>query len=204
MIKVKAESINSLTDARYFAAKNVDFISYDFRDPKIDILTLSTFTEWIQGPETVVNVSGLDLDLVFQICNQVTVDFLQVDMESYLQSNYSIFNKKIILEIPFSDLETFEDQIKAFINTDTNPTIQLNFKENERISENQLIFIAKMPSISHNLNIIVNADLHPEDIDTIFAQIPHAIICIAGADEEKVGLKSFDEVEALFDIIEQL
>jgi phosphoribosylanthranilate isomerase len=204
MLKIKAEKINSLTDARYFAAKNVDYISYDFNDPKIDFNILTAFTEWIEGPKTVIIVSSLDLDLVFQLCNQIPVDFLQLDIESYLKSNYHVFEKDIIVEVDWLKYIDFEDKIKGFVQSYARPTLQINFEENNTISTEQLKFIANLSSISHNLNIIVNADLKPEDIETIFAQIPDTIICIKGSDEEKVGLKSFDETEALFDIIEQL
>jgi phosphoribosylanthranilate isomerase len=203
MIKVKADNVNSLTDARYFAAKNVNYICYNYSDSKINIHTLNTFIEWIEGPKTVVEVSNISMDDIFQLCSQCNVEYLQLDIENYSTNDYSIFNKGIILSIDFQDLENNLELVETFISKNSNPYIQLNFTHEGSFSMKSIEHIQKLIS-TYDLNVIINANLGQSDLENILELIPGTILCISGSDEEKVGLKSFDDIESFFDVIEQM
>ena len=52
-IKVKASQITNLTDARYFAAKEVEWLSFDFTEGSstyIDPMKARAMFDWVEGP----------------------------------------------------------------------------------------------------------------------------------------------------------
>jgi len=55
-LPVIARQISHLTDARYFAALEVDYISYDLgsSEDAIDEVTYSDIAEWVEGPKTLI------------------------------------------------------------------------------------------------------------------------------------------------------
>jgi len=54
--KVIASHVTNLTDARYFAARGVDFLLFDLDDITIDAAV--EIKEWVEGPEILVLVSS--------------------------------------------------------------------------------------------------------------------------------------------------
>lgn len=59
---VIASHVASLTDARYFAARGVDFLLYDLS--LLSIAEISEIQEWVSGPKVLLLFSDASVDIV--------------------------------------------------------------------------------------------------------------------------------------------
>jgi len=175
-IKVIAADINNLSDARYFAAWGVDYMHFDLNRTTLE--AIQEMVDWISGVQ-------------------------------------------IIIEINESHLEQL-DRIKAFDNCHlATKSVEL-FKEiNERYPELKMAFICnslqEKMSAAH-INIVENTELQLQEIkdesvyisqefsgDVLQEMIDKGIQCgivVKGSEEEKVGFKSFDDLDDIFEKIE--
>ena len=176
-IKVIAADINNLSDARYFAAWGVDYMHFDLNRTTLEVI--KEMVDWIAGVQIIIEINDAHLD--------------QLDR---------------IMEFDNCHLATKNKQL---------------FKEvNERYPELNMAFISKslheiMPKA--NINIIENSELQLLDIkdesvyilkgfsgDALKEMIDKGIHCgivVKGSEEEKVGFKSFDDLDEIFEKIEE-
>ena len=54
--KVIASHVSNLTDARYFAARGVDYLLYDLDE--ISVEKIAEIQEWVSGPEALLLFSN--------------------------------------------------------------------------------------------------------------------------------------------------
>lgn len=58
--KVIASHVSNLTDARYFAARGVDYLLYDLDE--ISVEKIAEIQEWVSGPEALLLFSNSSID----------------------------------------------------------------------------------------------------------------------------------------------
>ena len=57
-VKIFANNINHLTDARYFAAWGATWMCYNVSS--LSLTEISAIKEWVEGPKHIINVIGVD------------------------------------------------------------------------------------------------------------------------------------------------
>ena len=58
-MKIIANRVTNLTDARYFAAMGVDWIGFDMgTDSQLSIEHVIAFSDWVEGPQFYLDVRG--------------------------------------------------------------------------------------------------------------------------------------------------
>jgi len=88
-LQIKAGNIGHLTDARYFAALNVTWMGFNFRKNDPQALQLSdakTIQDWIIGPTIVAEFDEIDTDYIFQVCDQLQTNWIQLPQKTGFQS----------------------------------------------------------------------------------------------------------------------
>jgi len=139
-----------------------------------------TIKNWIAGPTIVAEFNNIEVDYIFEICHQLETNWIQIPGESEslnLLSDYQIiqtFDHSTIVNSNNSDTVRFYMHSIDQVNAilQTNPTAI--FKINDDIKQTK--------------NIIMQTQL--------------TSIEIQGSNEKEVGLKSFDEINDLFDWLE--
>lgn len=181
-LPVIARQISHLTDARYFAALEVDYLTYDLGDSPhaIDEVTFSAITEWVEGPKVLIeNPPHRKFDdsihFIFDYPMEVnTPDFLHLDflqfkeqaMTQHPSGNYIIrLDEK---EYPgaglLKALQKYEGKAKFFFQSDEYPTPFIQF------------LIDDFPTIG---------------------------IVITGSAEDKPGVKSYEDLDELIELLEE-
>ena len=83
---------------------------------------------------------------------------------------------------------------------------QLDFDKNgiswENLEENSLISKKELHSLCQNYPIILSISVRSENLDDLLETIQPEGLSIKGGEEEKVGFKSFDEIDDLFEVLE--
>jgi phosphoribosylanthranilate isomerase len=59
-----------------------------------------------------------------------------------------------------------------------------------------------LKKLSHDFKIIFKINIQPNEIESFKSKIKPYGLTVCGGEEEQVGVKSFDELDAIFDILE--
>lgn len=174
--KIWAASVSNLSVARYFAAMDVDIISFSLQENQ-NINKIHALLEWIEGPKT-----GLELDDLFYTEElKTTIQAVQPD---------------IVLTSPFLNLpETMAKIYKKSIYPDYE-----DLPCQVIIIENPLEDLSEF-SVLQSEDIFLDGPLSIENLHFIRENLPHIGLVIRGGDEEKPGIKSFDELDEFFDLM---
>ena len=208
---VKASSISNLTDARYFAAWQVDWLGFDLTPEGLAILPLSEVKEikdWIEGPRIVGELAVLDIAQSQQIIDFLSLKYIQVGMYTPIEYLNSLTVDGIIKEVVIEPTTTFE-QLKSHLNTyfDYVDYFIINFDKHHftwtSIQNDTHLTITQLQEICAQYEVFLNIDFTPSNIKTILATVQPLGISIKGGMEEKVGFKSYDELDELFEILEE-
>ena len=117
--KIKINNVQSLTDARYYAAMGVDFLG--FSPLTMDTITIRAIVDWVAGPVSILDIrSGEDMTFVTQLPNIQGVHLLQpielMDYNGIVFENVGLHSETSIsthfpvisLEKPFDALDNVE------------------------------------------------------------------------------------------------
>lgn len=212
---VKASAVTHLTDARYFAAWEVDFLGFNLGMDGVSAHELLAFQEWIIGPK---NVGELDAGLPARIeaglfaperLKELPLDALQVDgifepvnIEQYLKP----LGLPIFLELTVEGYATISD-LQELIQAHGSlvDKIILNFNKGgirwqdlQQASPFSLEELVKLTE-THSIFIEIEGAL-PTEIKNSLPKLSG--FSVRGGSEEKVGYKDFDELDDFFEDIE--
>jgi len=196
--KVKISKINNLTDARYFAAAGVDYLGYCCNpdtEKYCSIVKIKEISEWVEGPLSVMEFDGWQSEAqIEEVIEQLTTDALHFGaFATYTQD----FRKPIFKDFIFENLA--ETSFHALVENCTFPVIrtQKSFKD---FNESELNLI------NNTLNAtecFLDIGFGSEDISEILDRFQRlGGLILRGADEEKVGFKSFEQLDTIFEKLE--
>ena len=176
--KVIVQNITNLTDARYFAAWGVDYLSYNLHAASPYAIPLEKIMEikgWVEGPKTLVE-SG-------------SIDFLEGIDGHILEEAFS--------SLPINKEAFFRTTLHNFIEGLPGGNYIVKAKADNLDILNKL---TPDQLLGHNLYLDIT-ELDFELLD----KLPDFGLIIQGGEEEKVGVKSFDELDKLYDwLLEQV
>jgi len=184
-LKIKAGNISNLTDARYFAAYGVEWMGFNFKQNDSQALQLEdakTIKNWIVGPTIVAEFDKFSPDYIFEITNQLQTNWIQLPFNEYINSleDYNvIYRYNLANAVSISEVHN-------------------NIFLSEVHNHNEVEAILKL-----NSNCIFKVVAEFEIQRKIIEETNLTAIEIEGSGEEKVGLKSFDAINMLFDWLEE-
>jgi phosphoribosylanthranilate isomerase len=206
-IKVLADNVLNLTDARYFAARGVFFICLNSErsEEAISIAEMSALADWIEGPSVVLHHHS---------------DAYQAAVRAKLPSNGIIYRRENVL----SGLEDEELSIKIvkyevssmediadtgihgndvvlgadYLILDLRPT---------GMSIDALLAQGALPilqAICAATPTLLQVEVSPESLPGIVQDIQPEGWVISGGEEDKVGVKDFEAIDDFFDALESM
>lgn len=194
---VKASGVTNLTDARYFAAKEVAYLGFCLEEGHVQYVEPSkmlAFREWIQGPQIVGEFWQTPAATVREASNFYQLDAVQVPLalpNLDLLAPLPILLHTSAAQLALSTVET------AF---STIPTIQgLVVDVPETISS---MALATLREVAKAYPVFLHTDAPLELLRAWVGSLRPVGLGVAGGTEERVGVKSFDDVEAIFDWLE--
>ena len=211
--KIKASSITNLTDARYFAAWGVHWLGFDFKEgseTNISARDMKAISDWVDGVEIVGEFEIHTSEEIQQAIELLNLDAVQVGMltttETLIELNTTI---SVIKEIVVAK-ESTEDDIIDHLSTYA-PYCQLfllDFEKNgiswSDVESGTVLSMATLRKICTDYSVLLNIDLSEKVIDPILTNIAPAGLCLKGGQEEKVGFKSFEELDEILEALEDL
>jgi len=211
-MKIKATSINNLTDARYFAAWNAEWLGFSLEAGNSNYSSpqdVKEIKDWLVGPKIVGEFGmGQDLAEIQSSIELLNLDAVQLSMFSDDSIARELKGTEIIKEWVLEDLsnldifvtqcEVLNDVVDFFyLNLEKNGISWADLKANTAV-------LGQLQALCEEYSIIMSIVCPPTDLEAFFDTVkPHAI-SLQGGEEEKVGVKSFDDLDEIFDVLEEL
>ena len=207
-IAVKASSITNLTDARYFAAWGVQWMGFNLNpisENFIDTNTVHAIKEWVEGPEIVIEWDGQDYHQIETIVQDIQPDLIQVGhfttIDTLIQWQPELpIIKQIIIESE-SNGTSLEYTIQDF--SPYCAFFLLNFKANGYTLDNMPVTFEWLTQLCQEYPVLISINESTQTLDDLIHKIKPAGLSVYGGSEEKVGYKSFDELDDLFEALEE-
>ncbi|MBP7272207.1 MAG: hypothetical protein KA974_00105 [Saprospiraceae bacterium] len=201
---IKADAITNLTDARYFAAQYVDYIGFDIS--KISITTINAIKEWIAGAAVVAEVGWLTPLEVIDFVNTSGLNVIQINQFADARTIRLLIQVTVIQEVILEDLQNvaFADTLFA-TNQLAVDWFLLDYTRNgfawDSLSPQHR---EQLRAWCEQYPILLNITHRVEELPDILSSISPKGVCVSGSEEEKVGFKSFDEMNDWFDALEEI
>ena len=211
--RVKASQITNLTDARYFAAWEVEWLGFNFdkgSENYIQPQIMKAIKEWVEGPKLVGEFSFASAEDIRIAKEMLELDMVQVGMFVEEEILKALDGVPVIKEIVFhnemtlADLESHFQQFDAYVEF-----FLLNFDKNgitwEMIKNGQLgITPNDLLKIFQQHKTVLSINFSENILSEILLLENLVGINVVGGEEEKVGVKSFDELDEIFEALEIL
>ena len=197
---LKASSITNLTDARYFAAREVDFLGFNLEQGTehfLDPIFMKAIREWITGPTIVGEFHQSELKAVAEAAAFYGLESVEVPLKK-AEELEALEDLQVLLYAPAS---LGPDKIQQLIDTagDRFEHLVLDFG-NTKWPEIQK-HAASWQNALQSSSVLFQYDFEPETVEEASRFLPKLGFGFIGAEEEKVGVKSFDAIDELFEVL---
>lgn len=196
---LKASRITNLTDARYFAARAVQYLGFNLEEGTegfLDPLYMRAIREWVEGPKIMGEFSRSPAAVVREAASFFGLDAVQVTQSAGLPdlAGLEVFFEVTLPAVPaetelLARLRQLAPQVGHFV---------LNFTENEVDWRLNADF---WRSLCTEFPILLHLDVPTSGLREALETLQAAGLVLRGGEEEKVGVKSFDELEEWFDLM---
>jgi phosphoribosylanthranilate isomerase len=187
---VKAGNITNLSNARYCAGMGVEIIGFPIEkgsSSSLEISKIKEITGWLSGIKIAVEFMGKDYDkeYVSEIIKELSPDYIQIPLESLEE-----FRK--ITSIPFLLWTTKIPEAFAIKQED-----YVLFSGKISVMDEALLSFCK----NHNTFLSCSETDRSTVLEIIKTIHPYGIE-LKGSNEISPGLKSFDELSEILEILE--
>jgi hypothetical protein len=194
MFLLKASDVSSLTSARFFAANNFDWISFNFKEPS-NTERIKEVISWIEGPLFLGYFdNSTSWDKIFEIVSNLNLSAIEFDFNG----DFNHFNQ----------IENYLPDISLFLRIKTNQIslIQNNVSNNIHLIVYDDTQEAIMQIANSNLHHSHKVWLHLNNLEALdikqLENTKHFIgLSFTEEKENKVGLCDFEQIQDFLDCI---
>jgi phosphoribosylanthranilate isomerase len=200
---IHATAITNLTDARYFAAREVSHLGFHMETASTDYLDpiwMKAIQEWVQGPA----LTGWFFDSKLEEV-KATAEFYKLD--AVVISLSMLTDTKALSGLVFhvyvanpSDLDL--SQLDSLTIQPASIILDLRGAEPSLSDKVRPISAESLSNICRRRPTLFYTDQLAADTVTQWLAYEPAGFCVSGGAEERVGVKHFDELEDFFDWLE--
>lgn len=206
--RIKASRITNLTDARYFAAWEVKWLGFCLDPSSADYIppvNAKAIKEWVEGPVIVGEFGRQSLSDILSTVEALGLQGVQIADTAQLQALSDQTDVPILLNLTLKDLDQL-DAVAALCQ-EWAPLVELfilQFSSPEAFDELQDKLVAKgqLMGLCEKYRILLDLSIPPQQVEVFLEEVQAYGLNVAGGVEEKVGFKSFDELDDLFEAIE--
>ena len=187
-MRIIATDIANLTDARYFAAWGVEGMAYNIDSSSSDSMSsarLKEIVDWVEGPTTFIKMEGLEIPESF----------------GELQS---LINIQSVIIGPFIDASNLSDFDSVFrictLDDGWQDNDQLILSFPHEISKITPQLVENIKNLTVGKEVFLDGSFTVTDLDHI-EKLGFVGIILKGGEEEKVGFKSYDELDEILEAI---
>ncbi|MEM6726613.1 MAG: N-(5'-phosphoribosyl)anthranilate isomerase [Bacteroidota bacterium] len=207
--KVKASQVTNLTDARYYAAWEVDWMGFCLdpgHESAISRATFHAIREWVEGPYIVAEFFSLPADDILSVLPDLSVDAIQLG-PFYSLADAQQLNEKPLIKLIVIAPDHSLDDIEELLTTHQGlvETFVLDFSRNgfswKGLEDHPEFDHNTLLSLCSQFPILLSIDLPPDELQEMLRSTKAYGINLYGSEEEAVGVKSFEEIDELIEVL---
>lgn len=199
---IKANSVNNLSDGRYFATF-AEWIGFNFcadHAHHIDTATAVTVMGWVAGVRIVGEFGNTPLAKLLPIVNELQLDTIQTDHDLALDQLPAIVST-VIRRIVVTPHTTANEVWQVLQNTRGAAYFMLDFQAHH-ITYHPALSPDVLLRMCQQHPILLAAVFTPHNIRPLTDSLPLAGIALATGSELAAGVRSFDDVQELIDSLD--
>lgn len=197
LCKVKISNVTNLSDARYAAAVGIDYIGFCF-DPSsenyIAPIKAKEMIDWLSGSHIVGEFGHQSPEEIKDISELLNIDVVEVN-NRILPDELLTIGKAIIKKIDLAEYN--EDQLTNELQAYSSVCDAFHLFHSKSNTEPQYSFT----NLSSSFQLIYGFEITPTSVKSIIDTYKPYAINVSGGMEEKVGIKDFDELSDLLEVI---
>jgi phosphoribosylanthranilate isomerase len=204
-LDVFAGTIGNLTDARYFAAREAKWLGFnlDQMNPSsVSEMEVNAIKGWLDGVKIVGEFGDVSNEEIKKAIESLELDAILAGpftSKDAIESVEVPVFKEIVIEpgmttVALKELmEQYEGTVAHFV---------LDFDKNKVHPDNSEFTKEFLQDLSSQYSIIVSFPWEVYEIGAALEDADWSGILMRGGEEEKVGFKSFDDLDELLDYLE--
>jgi len=192
--KVKISKVNNLTDARYFAAMGVDYLGFCCNSGTEMYCTpskIKEITEWVSGPQFVLEFDGWQHES--DIINMLSTGIGHAVHFGAFATYAATFEVPVFKDFILENLDESD-----FVGVDF-PVIRSE-KSYHQLSDKDE---SKIKDLAAQKRIFLDIQFKAKDLWEVLQNLSVYGLILRGGDEEKIGVKSFEELDEIFEILQE-
>ena len=185
-IIIKAGSIQNLTEARYFSSKLIELVGFNFDQASgnaIEPIQAQQIIGWLEGPKIVAEFGTEPKSKIQEITTVLGIETIKIPFAR--KAEFQDTSLHLILQSDFSGLPK---------NIDAADLLQVKFNEDDLSN-------ADFSKLLQQNKVILETDWTEDNLQEIQALQPYGIN-FNGSGELKTGVQSFEEMDVLFELME--
>jgi phosphoribosylanthranilate isomerase len=181
----------------------VDIISFNLKLDAKDRMpsdTLKEIVSWVSGVKLAGEFERAKPDVINQYAEEFGLDYIQLDTP-YLIDEIEEINRPVIQKV-FINKDTVESELLEMMEL-YSPSVDrflIYSTDFDTIDETNTKFLK---SIAKKFPVYLGFGVHRHNVTAILKEIKPAGIGLRGGHEIKPGLKDFDELQEIFEEIEE-
>lgn len=209
-IKIKAGSISNLTDARYYSAWEVEWLGFNLspaEENAINPLQVAAIREWVEGPKIVGEFSLSDKTEILRQVNDLKLDAVQLGMFTDLATVMDLSNalpviKEIVIDASSTvgDIEFMLDHFAPYTSC-----FLLNFDKGgfswADVQQGKMLSPESLRDFCQRFPILLGIGVQASELKGMLDYLQPLGLNLLGGEEEKTGVKSFDDVDDIFEAL---
>lgn len=205
--KVKVSSLTNLTDARYFAAWGVEWLGFNLQEGHADYQDAKTMKEicgWVEGPKTLGEFAFEDLPTMQQAIGERELQAVQISQiqpsELAEQLSVPVFKEWIMDKALTPErLQSQLEEAGQWVDHQVLDFTKGGWTWTAIKAQPKLLQALQAACKAHSLWL--DLDFTEDNVLEILEMLHFEGISIRGGAEEKVGYKSFEDLDGLYDVL---
>ena len=199
---VLVNGINNLSDARYCAGMGADLMGFKVDPHTTDHLSEEAFKEitgWVAGIKFVGEFDEASAAEINEKAFNLNLDYIQLN-KTYLLDEIRKIEKPVIQKV-YINKDTIETELTEILDLYKDDVAYFLVYSNDftTIDETNTRFLTDLANI---YKIIIGFGVEKANLENVLVQINPAGLGLQGSDEIKPGLKTYDELEEIFEALE--
>ncbi len=205
--KIKASCIKNLSDARYFAAKEVESLGFCLDEGNENYIAphlVKAMKAWIEGPAIVGEFGLQTTEEILEMIHALELDAVQLSLFSAVDRLR--LGVSVIQEIVVEESTHYATLMPTLARLEEGTNLFLIDLEKNNLTWQKVItspLLEILQRLCQKYKIVLSISCSPAEIGSILKIIQPYGLSLKGGDEERVGVKSFDELEDLFEVLEE-
>jgi|SRR6478735_83201 len=200
---VLVNGINNLSDARYCAGMGADLMGFKLDNAQADHLNDEAFKEitgWVSGIKLVGEFDEASAAEINHKAFDLNLDYIQLN-KNYLLDEVRKIERPVIQKV-YVNKDTIESELTEMLDIYKDDVAYFLVYSNDftTIDETNIRFLTDLANI---YKLIVGFGIEKANLDNVLVLINPAGIGLQGSDEIKPGLKTYDELEEIFEALEE-